>query len=262
MEKGKVFVVSLAHSIERRAHIQKIFAAAGVDFEFLDAVYGRELDLPNDSRINYEVVSQYPDWLTPNMLGCNLSHIKAYQTIVDQGLDYGFIFEDDVVLEADIQPLMAQVAAKASGNSAILLYYQCWDAITLSQQKGVSMVGDYKQYDVTNQYRFISTAGYCITRDACQTMLQKTLPLHAGPDSWKYFCECGALQQLHMVYPMPVQTFEFQSTISNVLEMKNASLLGKLIAMVEKYKIPLLYWYLQRRRKANKQDLQKITLIP
>jgi GR25 family glycosyltransferase involved in LPS biosynthesis len=207
-------------------------------------------------------VSQHPDWLTPNMLGCSLSHIKAYQTVIDQGLDYAFIFEDDVVLGAGLQPLMAQIAAKASGNSATLLYYQCWDAITLSQQKGIALGGNYRQYEVTNQYRFISTAGYFITRDACQTMLQKTLPLHVGPDSWKYFCECGALQQLNMVYPMPVQTFEFQSTISNVLEMKNASPLGKLIALVEKYKVPLLHQLLQRRRRANKQDLQKITLVP
>ncbi len=258
MKKYKIFVISLLLSENRRNHIIKIFGNAGINFEFIDAVYGKELHIENDTRINYAEVKKHPDWLTPNMLGCSLSHIKAYQKTIDEKLDFAVIFEDDVLIDSQIDLLISSLSEKLDINGAVLLYYQCWDEIILGHNKKDILFDTFYMYDVSDKYRLTSTAGYAITQEACITMLLKTIPLHVGPDSWQYFYQSGAIKSLKIIHPMPVSTFEFQSTISSLTETEKGGLKNIIIKIIESYKIPLLYTLLQKRRRKNKLNVQKI----
>ena len=73
----------------------------GLDYEFVTAVDGRDLDL-NDRAIIA------PEFLAKNdfpagSAGCALSHLHVYQRIIADGLDEALILEDDVTLPADLE---------------------------------------------------------------------------------------------------------------------------------------------------------------
>ena len=105
---AKIFVISLEGS-RRRKHVIKEFKKYDLEFEFIDAVNGKYLKLDSDPRINYEHVLKRPRWLTPGAVGCALSHVKCYQKVVDEKLDFALIFEDDICINQDILTLVKNI---------------------------------------------------------------------------------------------------------------------------------------------------------
>ena len=87
----KFFVISLKHQVQKRAFMQEQLERFGIDFEFFDAVNGRELSDEDkalcefsDSAIltcsgNHRVKIECA--LSPGEIGCALSHLKIYQQV-------------------------------------------------------------------------------------------------------------------------------------------------------------------------------------
>ena len=90
----KNYVISLSTASERRAHIEREFAARDVEFEFFDAVIpatveatARDLGL-DASRTKLHQLE----------LACLLSHVSLWKKAVDERLDHIAVFEDDIHL--------------------------------------------------------------------------------------------------------------------------------------------------------------------
>jgi glycosyl transferase, family 25 len=247
MTKFKTFVVSLLSCTERRLYIGRHLQELHIPFEFIDAVNGRELVLNEDKRIDYKAIQEKP-WLTPNLIGCALSHINIYQKIVDENLDYAFVLEDDIYLEKNISGIISEIEKVIQKDQIIMLHYRCWEPIDLYKKDGQQLLDNYYLFDATAKYNLLSTAAYFITNGAAKSMLKKLLPIHTGPDQWNYFCESGALKNLQILYPAPADIKPFQSTIGSVNQANNKSVLAFCVNIVNKYKIPLFYQLLIRRR--------------
>ena len=97
------FVIHVDRFHDRTAQVEKLIAhlpvpaqvIAGVDGKALtkadiDLVYRRHLHKPS-----------YPFELNVSEIACFLSHRKAWAAIVEQGLDAGFVVEDDVELDSE-----------------------------------------------------------------------------------------------------------------------------------------------------------------
>lgn len=107
-----VFVISLKDEQARRDVIANHLKERGFNFEFLDAVDGRQMD-----------VLAHPDYdtarrraahgrdLKPGELGCFLSHRAAYEKIVEQNLDYALLLEDDARLHGDTKAVLENLIA-------------------------------------------------------------------------------------------------------------------------------------------------------
>lgn len=98
-----IFIISLKQDIEKRATISKTLNNFNLNFTFIDAVYGKELSpeyldsLRN--RSSGKLANRgFP--ATPGEIGCTLSHIKAYQEVIDRGLKWACILEDDAILDS------------------------------------------------------------------------------------------------------------------------------------------------------------------
>ena len=96
----KNFVISLKSATDRRNHINNEFDEHNVNFEFFDALtpdiaknYAKSLNLDDSS-------------LTPGELACMMSHIAVWQKMIDEGISYLAIFEDDVYLGEDAEALL------------------------------------------------------------------------------------------------------------------------------------------------------------
>lgn len=131
----RIFVVSLARAVERRARVKE--RLAGLDFRFFDGV--DKLDLDRD-RLRRDGI--YDEDRTPaafrhraemplGHIGCSLSHRAVYEQIVRNGWRRVVILEDDVVpLEAALPLLPAALGELPTGFELCYLGYLLNEAVT------------------------------------------------------------------------------------------------------------------------------------
>lgn len=94
-----VFIISLREAKERRDRITQIMNKLGLEFTFIDAVDGRQLQLneyPNYSPLKRLLF--FGKHLTGGEIGCTQSHKKIYQKIVNRKIPLSLIFEDDIII--------------------------------------------------------------------------------------------------------------------------------------------------------------------
>jgi glycosyl transferase, family 25 len=105
----RVLVISLPHAEDRRESIGKQLNEQAIDFEFIDAVYGKDLPREALDRINQPLLRHYRRPFSPNEVGCYSSHGKAYQKIVEEKIPLALILEDDALLKTDLHRLFASI---------------------------------------------------------------------------------------------------------------------------------------------------------
>ena len=97
------YVINLARSHDRRAHITAELKKTGVDYEIMTAVDGRDFDL-NDPALVDPSLSNLSQFLA-GTTGAALSHMNVCKKIIADGLDKALVLEDDVILPADLGSL-------------------------------------------------------------------------------------------------------------------------------------------------------------
>ena len=230
----RAYVVNLARSSERRAHMVTELGKTGIDYEIIQAVDGRELDF-HDSRTvaNIEPSVLENNLLLPNQIACVLSHLNAYQKILDDGLDYGLVFEDDVVLPPDLASLANAISKHLTGAEIVLLNFDGRDGCRMTRE-GSTELPDSRllvlPVDVTEP---VSGAAYIITRQACERMIEQLIPVRAKVDDWAQRYNEGMLDRVRCVVPLPItKSPVFESTIEYY---SSDSLKARLLATVMRY---------------------------
>lgn len=106
----RVYLINMDKSIDRLERFRNTLAKSdlkNVSFERISAINGKALNLkPLLSKRSYDRLLKtekkgyrlYHYELTRGAVGCYLSHMKAYEKIIQQKEDIAFIFEDDVKL--------------------------------------------------------------------------------------------------------------------------------------------------------------------
>jgi glycosyl transferase, family 25 len=123
----KAFILHLERASARAATVQSLRASMAIESEVLAAVDGarltpQEVDQASAQR---RFRPTYPFPLTRTEVGVFLSHRTAWRRIVDDALDFAFIFEDD----AEIEP--AQFAALVD---FVTLERPAWDYVLMPAQ--------------------------------------------------------------------------------------------------------------------------------
>src|SRR4051812_48515341 len=120
----KTYIINLERSVQRREHILGEVKRYKLDYELTKAVEGAKLTEDDKERLcDMNEVRKYPDWLSPGMLGCSLSHYNVYKKIVDDNVDIALVLEDDVILPDSLPTLLADIKEQIATNEVISLYY-------------------------------------------------------------------------------------------------------------------------------------------
>jgi glycosyl transferase family 25 len=90
----KNYVISVSTALERRANVEREFAARAVDYEFFEAVTPATVEAT--ARV-LGLDAGRTD-LHPLELACLLSHASLWKKAVDERLDHIAVFEDDIHL--------------------------------------------------------------------------------------------------------------------------------------------------------------------
>lgn len=107
------FVISLDRASERKPQVARIKAWSPVVCHELSAVDGRLLSSEQRDRCVQPNLyrPRYPFTLRAGEIGVFLSHRKAWQEIIDRGLDAGMILEDDVEIDSAVFDLGFRLAS-------------------------------------------------------------------------------------------------------------------------------------------------------
>jgi glycosyl transferase, family 25 len=257
----RAYVINLARSSDRRAHITDEMTKAGLDYEFITAVDGRDLDLQDSNIIDPSLIARNP--FPAGTAGCALSHLRAYKKIVADGSDQALILEDDVTLPANLGALLDAVADHLTGAEVALLNFGSDDKCKISLQGSVELPSSRLLALPIDVSQLLNAAAYVISREACQRMTESVLPVRANADDWRFFYTEGILDRVRCVVPLAVvKNHKFESTIG-LYSLGNgfkASLVGPFV----RHKIPLLHQVIlfRRRRIMRQMDRSEVVDVP
>lgn len=112
--KVEALILHLKRAEKRREQVDKLVGDLPLSASVLDAMDGLAL-LANEIEAAYKPRlhrPHYPFVLRKQEIGCFLSHRRAWQIIIERGLDAGLIVEDDVEIDAEFPGVLAR-ATKA-----------------------------------------------------------------------------------------------------------------------------------------------------
>merc|ERR1712203_966285 len=126
--------------------------------------------------------------LSLGAIGLYLSHAEAWPRLVDEGLEYGIIFEDDLRFFApSFKTILQQLAPqdspsldRAYNGSLIYLQHCSCDSETPCWPRGCSSAPAYpypKIKDVASNVVVPCTAAYVLSKGAARQLLQRAFPI-------------------------------------------------------------------------------------
>jgi glycosyl transferase family 25 len=145
MSECKAFIIHLERSALRRPQVERLRAALPGPSEILAATDGAAL---SQSEVDAAYVRHlrrpaYPFRLNRAEIGVFLSHRAAWRKIVDEGLDYALVFEDDAEIDAEA---FAKTCAQAQRTRSLWTYALAPSdktrirGETLAQENGVALI--------------------------------------------------------------------------------------------------------------------------
>ncbi len=176
--KYKIFVINLDERADKFKNAEDQIQAQNLECERISAVRGsnlsqKEVDAAYDSKLNKQ---RYLKALSLGEIGCYLSHISAWQKIVDEELDYAIILEDDCKLEANFNEI-----------TNIIPMLKDWDYMKLSGPRGGQKTQERmtvtSKFDVIHFNRVPSSAsGQVISLAGARKLLQNSTPFFRPVD--------------------------------------------------------------------------------
>lgn len=212
----KAYVINLARATDRRSHMVRQLAQTGVEFEFIEAVDGRSVELDGNPLVDLKGIEssgKVARASVPGSVGCTLSHLAVWRLALERDLSSVLVLEDDIELPHDLGPLVSSVADLMSGAEVVLLDFHAPTAVLKAVGQPYLLPGGRKLF--TSDREELRAAGaYIATSEACRRLAAAVLPIRSSTDDWVSYMSMGAIDRLRFVVPMPVQQLPtFRSTI-------------------------------------------------
>ncbi len=211
----RAFAINLDRCDDRRAHVTAELDRAGLDYEIISGVDGRDLDLDDPELIDPAMLMSIAH--RPGAAGCALSHLRVCQRVLADRLDHALVLEDDVQLAPGFADAAGALASQLTGAEVALLNFESSGGTCLLSREGAVSLSPPWQLALPLDVRQpVSGAGYVITRAACERIVDGMLPLRALPDDWGFYFSEGMLDRVRCVVPMPVRKHPgFGSTVEH-----------------------------------------------
>jgi glycosyl transferase, family 25 len=202
----RIVVISLIRSPHRREKVQSELSKINLDWSFLDAIDGSQLQFPLAEYQSRKVKRLLGYDLTKNEIGCFLSHKKAWQTCLESN-QVTLIFEDDFILLPHFEKTV----------EILLTEFHDWNLIRLqslanSSHAIIKVIGDVSI--VKNLTDEVGATAYIIKPEAAKILIEHAVDIYEPLD---HFLEHKTKHGVEMlaVKPYPVDITKAQSTISD-----------------------------------------------
>jgi len=245
----EIHVINLKEAVDRRKSIESQLQKLQLSYKIFDAVRGSALSENElNELVDMDEVRKYPNWLTPNMLGCSLSHMGVYKRMCISKEEWHLVLEDDVIIDSDLEVILTNIEINGDTfkGHLLLLYCVSHNSTIKLGHVPIKKIEGKGVYELLNPKSIGSTGAYVIHRDTAKLLVEKNAKIRVAPDTWHYFRDQKALGDIYCVYPFAARPGFFESTIGYI---NTKSFVFKVKSFIEKYKIPILYSLLKLNRK-------------
>ncbi len=202
----QTFVISLPQSLDRQENVKKELLNTNLEWSFLEAVDGRKLTFPIPQYLPKEVQKLLGFQLTPNEIGCFLSHQKAWQYCINKNLPT-LILEDDFTLSSHFEEII----------DLLLCRSEDWDLVRLQalMRSSDHLIQAYGQYSlVYNGSDPLGATAYILKPAAAQLLLRYSGHIYEPLDHYLEHQRKHSIRML-AIKPYPVDVLGIDSTISD-----------------------------------------------
>lgn len=123
--------INLESAADRRERLLQQARAAGIDLHLVRAYAGK--DLSDEDKAGYDRARRLQEFdrdLTPNEIGCVLSHLKALREFVETGAPYAVIMEDDAVFSPRMKEGIDYIVHRTAGWQVLKLFSERGGEVT------------------------------------------------------------------------------------------------------------------------------------
>lgn len=191
----KIFVINLKKDVQKRKNMEKIFQGLNLEFEFIDAVYGKdlsseELDLVYDENLAIKY-NERP--MSKAEIGCMLSHLSIYKRMLEEKIENALILEDDVQIDRKILDVFNNIKSFPKDWECVLLsyyketYYKKKYCINHVSRKKISndlKVGRFIEPMISGAGYIINQKGVRKLLDATGEKLKKPIDKYTGDETY------------------------------------------------------------------------------
>lgn len=202
----QILVISLERSLDRRKQVEREMKKISLPWSFLDAVDGSKL---GETPVEYKPkkVKRLQGYeLTPNEIGCYLSHKKTWKRCVESGIPT-LVLEDDFVLSVDFQNILMTALSEMTQYGFIRLQglYEvpCQEILKLS---GVTLV--------KNRGDAVGATAYLLRPEIAKGLLRHSVNIYEPVDHFLEHYQKHGLEFL-AIRPYPVDITRAKSTIAD-----------------------------------------------
>ncbi len=177
IEKIPIFIINLKKDTEKKEHMKELCKKYSLKCQFIDAVYGNDLDNTYIEQItdSEKSISVYGKELTRGEIGCTLSHIAIYKQMIEHNIENAIIFEDDIDLKEDFSAIINSIDTFPKDWEIMLLGYYSRVADELVTKASFR----YKK-ELTNKFKTVrlaqlafGTHGYMINLKGAKKLLNE-----------------------------------------------------------------------------------------
>lgn len=183
-----------------------------------------------------------------------MSHLAAYRRIVELDLPSAFVVEDDAVLPADIENIIAECLPHLSDRGVISLYSPRPHPVEYSK-KGAPVLSGGQLLAPTERINIHTGTAYLISRSAAADIISYNWPIRHLADHWFAFYAAGAVDKVLLYYPMPVSVSHHDSTIGY-----DSKLRGMLKALAFRFP-PIRRAINSKRSRVERQSMANIMIV-
>mgnify|MGYP000676827977 CR=1 FL=1 len=94
----KTYIINLDKDTDRLSYMSSQLTSLGLSFERFPAILGSTYDFSNEYNESL-CIEKNGKPMNTGELGCALSHRNVYRKMLEEGVEYALIFEDDICIK-------------------------------------------------------------------------------------------------------------------------------------------------------------------
>ncbi len=221
-EKIPIFIINLKQDSHKRKHMEKLCKQHNLNCQFIEAVYGKDLDEETLAKVynKKESIDLIGRELTKGELGCALSHLSIYKHMIDKNINQAIIFEDDIHIKKDFSTIIQNMNALPDNWELVLLGYFRG---SVEKEK---LIRSYLRYrkNITDTHKLVrltqiasGSHGYLINLKGAKKLIEtlKTIRLpideYTGNDKYiNLYAIFPRLVRVHHVFAKELSTLQLE----------------------------------------------------
>jgi glycosyl transferase, family 25 len=177
----KAFILHLERAIARAENVAMLRSHLSIESEIVSAVDGLILtpDVIQSAYVRQRFRPRYPFALNAAEIAAFLSHRAAWRRIIEQNLDFAFIFEDDAQIDAaNFERLLAFAVGERSKWEYVLL------PVSETGGSGTIVARDANTTLKVPHWPPLRMIGQIVSRNAAEALLSYSEPFDRAVDTF------------------------------------------------------------------------------